>query len=79
MTPAERIEKHHFTLPVVVEEFEPHRHAPAPSSTEMEVDIPVAEVESVHDLSEALALSAMARKARQRPTRPFNRPTPHAA
>jgi hypothetical protein len=79
MTAAEKIEQHHFTLPVVVEEFESHRHAPAPSSTDIEVDIPVAEVESVHDLSEALALSAIARKARQRPARLFNRPTPHAA
>jgi hypothetical protein len=57
-------EQHKFTLPQQVQEFEPQRQALRPTSLENENDIPVAEIESVHDLSEALALSALARQAR---------------
>jgi hypothetical protein len=59
MSPAE----HKFVLPQV-QEFEPQRQVYSPTTLENENDIPVAEIESVHDLSEALALSALARQAR---------------
>jgi hypothetical protein len=60
MSPAD----HKYAFPRVVQEFEPPRIALRPTSLESENDIPVAEVGSVHDLSEALTLSALARQAR---------------
>jgi hypothetical protein len=74
MSPAE----HKFTTPLLIQEFEPPRHAPLPASYENEVDIPVAEVESVHDLSEALALSSLALSVRRRKGHTSHTTAPHA-
>jgi hypothetical protein len=74
--------QHTFRTPET-QEFEPPRQVIEVVSDEgveiPEVEIPIAETRPVHDLSEALALSAAARGARQRHQH-FNGDTrPHAA
>jgi hypothetical protein len=80
MTSQERLEitsQHKFITPQV-QEFEPPRQVVEVIS-DAEVAIPIAETRPVHDLSEALALSAAAREARQRHKHTNGGTRPHAA